>query len=100
MSFDELSLHLMPNIFAIHNLSEEECIYDEEGNFVWPGMLGLNFESIEDAEGIFLLDDGIQVFIHVSYSAAADNLKAIFGVETAEEILTPVDEVINLLTSE
>lgn len=92
MSFDELSLHMMPNIFAVHSLQPEECIYDEDGVFAWPAMLGLNFDSISDEEGIYLLDDGIQIFLFVSYTASPDQIRAIFGVESADEIITPIDE--------
>lgn len=94
MSFDELSLHLNPNLFSLHNLAEEECTYDAEGNFVWPQLLGLNYESIQEENGIYLLDDGIQIIIHFTYSIDRTQLRAIFGIDAPENIQLPIDEVI------
>lgn len=91
-----MATQILPNIFAIHNLTEDECQYGEDGAFVWPEMLGLNYDSLADEEGIYVLDDGFKIFIHLNNSVKKDHLRAIFGVGELNEIELPLDEVASI----
>lgn len=83
---------MMPQLFALHLTQEGECDYGESG-FTWPSVLSLNFESIQDEDGIYVLDDGLKIFLHINHGASTENLLSLFGVESVQEIVLPIDEV-------
>jgi len=45
-------------------LEDWQCEYDENGVFVYPDLLGLNFESIGH-EGVYVLNDGFDIYMWV-----------------------------------
>ena len=84
---------MMPSLIALHSLEANECVYDEDGVFLWPPLLSLNFDSIADPKGIYLLDNGIKTYILLNFEAEIEDMKAIFGVEDLADLDVKLDEV-------
>lgn len=64
-SVDEMTVQMMPNLYKLDELTKEECEYDADGYFVYPPLVGLNFESISQIDGIYLLDDGFKLYLFI-----------------------------------
>jgi protein transport protein SEC24 len=67
-------------MFAIHNLTLKDMV-----NNVLPSSLPLSSEQL-DSTGVFLLENGKDVFIYVGKTVSVDVLQQLFGVQSVDDI--------------
>lgn len=71
----ELQNFFSPYLFNLTSMSEDMC-RDEE-NFVYPDVCELKFNSVK--EGIFLLDNGLSLYLYISKNCDPHLLKMLYG---------------------
>jgi hypothetical protein len=91
MSYDELSTQIMPNLYNLTELGKEECEYSEDGYFVYPPLLNLNFESISDESSSLLLDDGFKLYLYLGREVSSKSIQSLFGKKSLAEVSNPVE---------
>lgn len=91
MSYDELSVQLMPNLYNLKDLSDQDCEYNEDGYFNYPPLLNLNFESIAEDDACLLLDDGFKLFLYLGSKVSSKTLQSLFGKKSLTEISNPLE---------
>lgn len=56
--------YFSPYLFRISGMSQDSCQSDSDGNFTYPEVASLCFESTK--EGIFLMDASNQLFLFLA----------------------------------
>lgn len=89
-----------PSLYGLHNLAPEECLPVPEGttyndgapvpsigsaNIRPPKSMGLTAATLT-ADGVALLDDGVEMFLWVGRAAAPALLNSLFGVPSLDGV--------------
>ncbi|KAJ3084473.1 COPII coat Sec23p-Sfb3p heterodimer component [Rhizoclosmatium hyalinum] len=74
-----------PRMFGLHNLEPDFGILDSRGNIRLPSCVRVSYERL-DPEGIYLLENGVQMFLWVGRQVSSELVSSIFGVQRVEEI--------------
>ncbi|OAP65687.1 hypothetical protein AYL99_01659 [Fonsecaea erecta] len=75
----ETALYLYPRIYALHNLSPEDCFANAETmQLVVPPTLRASFARVEEG-GVYLVDDGQIVLIWLHAQVSPNLLEDLFG---------------------
>ena len=75
----------IPRLYALHLLSNQDGRPGPKGAIVMPTLRRLSAESI-DRQGIFLLDNGLALFLFVGSAAPPNLVQALFNVPSADRI--------------
>lgn len=92
----ELSrVFIYPRMFALHNMPPEAGLpaEDEAGaegaegskSVVLPPVINLSIERLQ-CDGVFLLDDALNLYLWVGRSAPPELLQSLFGVPSMEGV--------------
>jgi len=82
-----LTAYFYPRMLALHNL-DDSCGNIEENGFVTlPAMLNLTSESMTQ-DGVYLLEDGAEIFMWLGRAVAPAFLSSVFGVSAIEQLDT------------
>ncbi|KAI8615643.1 Sec23/Sec24 trunk domain-containing protein [Chytriomyces sp. MP71] len=74
-----------PRMFALHNLDPEFGAMDGRNNIRLPPCVRISYERLDPA-GIFLLENGVQMFLWVGRQTPSEQIQQLFGVPRVEEI--------------
>ncbi|KAJ3240025.1 COPII coat Sec23p-Sfb3p heterodimer component [Chytriomyces hyalinus] len=74
-----------PRMFAVHTFEPEFRQMDGRNNIKLPPCMRVSYERL-DPEGIFLLENGTQMFCWVGRQTSPELIQNIFGVPRVEEI--------------
>ncbi|KAJ3231258.1 COPII coat Sec23p-Sfb3p heterodimer component [Chytriomyces hyalinus] len=74
-----------PRMFAVHTFEPEFGQMDGRNNIKLPPCMRVSYERL-DPEGIFLLENGTQMFCWVGRQTSPEVIQNIFGVPRVEEI--------------
>ncbi|KIX95019.1 uncharacterized protein Z520_09329 [Fonsecaea multimorphosa CBS 102226] len=75
----ETALYLYPRIYALHNLSPEDCFANSETmQLVVPPTVRASFARVEEG-GVYLVDDGQVVLIWLHAQVSPNLLEDLFG---------------------
>ncbi|KAL6046314.1 Protein transport protein Sec24C [Balamuthia mandrillaris] len=85
MSLVSASTIVYPHLFELTQLSEEYDNRDEGEQCPLPPALRLSRESLRD-DGIYLMDNGQEMFLWIGGSAPSSALSALFGVESLMDV--------------
>lgn len=91
MSYDEMAIQVMPNLYNIKELGKQDCEYNEDGYFNYPPMLNLNFESISEEDGALLLDDGFKLYLYFGSKVSSKLVHSLFGKKSLSEVSNPLE---------
>ncbi|KAI8854513.1 hypothetical protein BC829DRAFT_424511 [Chytridium lagenaria] len=80
-----------PRFYALHSLDQKVGLPDENDKIVLPPLLNLSSEKLE-RNGLYLLDNGAEIFIWVGRNVAPELCQMIFDKPSYEAI--PVGKVI------
>jgi protein transport protein SEC24 len=84
MTNKNIMLYCYPQLFDLTNMGEP--LVDSDGTeYPLPAMLSLSASRI-DSTGIYLLNDDINIYIWIGREASAENVSAIFQVDSFEHI--------------
>lgn len=78
-------VNIHPRFWAIHNLNPQVGNPDENGVIVFPPLMNLSSEKLE-RHGVYLIDNGFEVFIWIGKSVDPNLLGALFGVPSYDRI--------------
>ena len=94
----ETSLYLYPRIYALHNLTAEDCFpHPETMQLVLPPTLRASFSRVEEG-GVYLVDNGQIVLLWIHAQVAPLLLQDLFGEEVGSlNELDPMTNSIPLL---
>jgi len=81
----EIGLQINPWLFRLDTLEDDQCEYDESGYFVYPDLLGLSYDSLAN-EGVFMLNDGFDIYLWVGQQTDPSILDSLFNIESFEQI--------------
>lgn len=91
-SLDDAMLFFTPYLFALHTLVDENAgVYDEEGCFVFPSLLSLASANLSKS-GLYLLDDGLGLYMLVGSQISKEILNNLFGVADLSELPKLMEE--------
>ncbi|CAK89473.1 unnamed protein product (macronuclear) [Paramecium tetraurelia] len=76
--FDELVTYLVPQLYDVTNLHENECVYDDQGQFVYPQQLSLVSSELATG-GLYLMDCGFCLILYICKIHDPTQLVALFG---------------------
>ncbi|CAD8181115.1 unnamed protein product [Paramecium pentaurelia] len=62
--YDELVTYLVPQLYNVTNLQEHECVYDDQGQFVYPQQLSLVLAELQSG-GLYLMDCGYCLILYI-----------------------------------
>ncbi|KAL7753855.1 COPII subunit [Sorochytrium milnesiophthora] len=83
----ELSnIHLHPYFYALHNMSPQAGTTSPEGQFIMPPLLPISSERLE-RHGVYVLFDGMNIFIWVSRMVDPQLLGALFNKGSYDELV-------------
>lgn len=68
-----------PKLMPIHNLG------DDDESPMMPSPIRCSIEKVQD-DGVYLLDNGVYLFMYVGLAADPSWIQAVFGVQTAAQI--------------
>lgn len=91
MTHDELTAQISPSFYNLAALSDEDCEYNDEGYFIYPPLMNLNFESFSEPTSLCLLDDGFRLYLFVGAEVSSKTIKALFGVNVLDEVQNPLE---------
>ncbi|KAI9340889.1 Sec23/Sec24 trunk domain-containing protein [Obelidium mucronatum] len=74
-----------PRMFALHNLDHDFGALDHRNNIRLPPCVRISYERL-DPEGIFLMENGVQMFLWVGRQCPPELINQVFGVQRVEEI--------------
>ena len=75
----ELALYLYPRIYALHNLSPEDCFPSQEtGQLVLPPTLRASFSRVDEG-GVYIVDNGQVLLIWLHAQVSPNLLEDLFG---------------------
>ncbi|CAD8096099.1 unnamed protein product [Paramecium sonneborni] len=80
LHYDELVTYLIPQLYNVTNLQQNECVYDDEGQFVYPQQLSLVQEELQNG-GLYLMDCGYCLILYISKLHDPIQLTALFHSE-------------------
>lgn len=72
---NELSSYFVPYLFDLNNLDESMC--QDGDNFIYPPTVEVKFANVRI--GIFLLDNGLSLYLFIAKQCDLDLLKNLFG---------------------
>ncbi|KAJ3270457.1 COPII subunit [Terramyces sp. JEL0728] len=80
--------NMYPRFWNLSTLIADPAIgrKDENGKLVYPNRLNLSSEKL-DRTGIFLLENGLQVFIWIGRNADLSLLESVFGQQSLDQIV-------------
>ena len=82
LNAEETALHFAPYLFALHTVAEEGAgVYDEQDGFIFPQLLSLTCYSLSK-EGMYLMDDGMNLYILLGSKADSHQLTNLFNVQS------------------
>lgn len=85
LNIDDTVLHFVPYLFALHTMVEEDFgYYEEDTSFRFPPLLGLHFMNLRE-DGIYLMDDGEELYMRIGSKVHPQLLKSLFGDKSEEE---------------
>lgn len=64
MSYDHMFKNINPTLFDISAIGTDYGIYDENEEFVYPPVLNLTYDDVENTE-ICFLDDGFNFYLYI-----------------------------------
>lgn len=89
LPLEKLLYKLYPVVFPLHDLHEDDCTFDEHGNFILvQEPLRLSSEFIVNG-GVYLIFNGTELILYVTINVNPNLLLDLFGVETIDQV-TPV----------
>ncbi|KAJ3068826.1 COPII coat Sec23p-Sfb3p heterodimer component [Podochytrium sp. JEL0797] len=74
-----------PRMFGLHNLEAGFGALDSNGTIRLPACVRVSFERL-DPEGMYLLENGVQMFLWVGRQCSPELVSQVFGVQRVEEI--------------
>lgn len=98
MPVERLLYHLYPALVELHSLQPEECLWLNEEFLSLPVYRGLSNKNLD--RGIYILCDGIRVYVWVDPETNVMLLKDLFGdgVSSIQDIQPLMDELPELNT--
>ena len=90
LPLDLTNLVLVPRLYAIHLLSNNDGRPGQDGKIIMPPLRRLSAEVIE-RHGVFLMDDGLSLFLFVGSNVAQNILQQLFNVPTVDRV--PIGKV-------
>lgn len=66
--------------------------YDEEGAFVYPQLLGLSMDSLTN-EGIYLMDDGRDLYMLIGSNVNSNTLHNLFGINSLDDAKNIIEDM-------
>ena len=82
---DMANVVTIPKLYALHMLSNQDGRPGPKGAIVMPALRRLSAETI-DRQGIFLLDNGLALFLFVGSAAQPNLIQALFNVPSVDRI--------------
>ncbi len=74
-------------VYPLTRLWHVWCSQEELGGAILPKVVPLSSENL-DQDGIFLLENGEDGFLYVGMQASPDIVHQLFGVQSAEEMVS------------
>ncbi|KAI9144636.1 Sec23/Sec24 trunk domain-containing protein [Paraphysoderma sedebokerense] len=87
LSADLTATHIHPVFHSLHNMSPEVGLPGASGQIVLPPLLPLSSERLE-RNGIYLIFDGLNLFLWISRNVEARTLFELFGTDRYENLPT------------
>lgn len=84
MSARSICLYSYPQLFNLTHM-EEEIEEENQTRYPLPAMNSLSASRI-DSSGMYLLNDGVNIYIWIGREVPSDALQAMFGVDSIEKI--------------
>ncbi|KXS10725.1 hypothetical protein M427DRAFT_158893 [Gonapodya prolifera JEL478] len=78
---------LHPRLYALHVLPPQAGLPGSDGLLVLPPMMNLGSDRLE-RHGVYLLDNGREIFLYVSKLADPQLIQALFGVQGYDAVAT------------
>lgn len=92
---DESALYLYPRIYALHNLTPEDCFaHPETMQLVLPPTLRASFSRVEEG-GVYLVDNGQIVLVWLHAQVSPNLIEDLFGPD--KHSLQDLDPMLNEL---
>lgn len=90
MYVDASMTYMVPKLFAIHSMDSRAGLATDEGGvgrnrIRLPPTVRLSVESLS-SDGVFLLDNGVEMFLWVGRTADMSVVASLFGVHTLEDM--------------
>lgn len=94
MSVDQLSVFLYPRIMGLHNLRDEDCIYNDTGRFTLPINIPASTDSIDEG-GVYIVYNGISILLWLHRQVSPALLRDLFGeyVDSLENLNPNLNEL-------
>ena len=81
-------VYFYPRVFVLNALQDNECTYDPTLNrFVLPPLVRASFERLTP-DGIYLLDNGMSLWLWVGRDASPSNVMDLFGIQDLSKVET------------
>ena len=91
-SIEETMMTATPYLFSLMSMVEDGTgTYDEEGTFAFPNLLSLTYQNLSN-EGLYLLDDGINLYLLVGSQTPSDVLQNLFGIQKLSDVQKLTEE--------
>ncbi|KAH3687191.1 hypothetical protein WICPIJ_001821 [Wickerhamomyces pijperi] len=94
LPLEKLLYKLYPVAFPLHNLHEDECMFNDKGQFVMvQESLRLSSQFVVNG-GVYLFFNGTELILYVTPNVNPNLLQDLFNVQTVEEVtpaLRPLD---------
>ncbi|CAD8167868.1 unnamed protein product [Paramecium pentaurelia] len=78
LNVDELVTYIVPQLYNISNLQEQDCIYDDSGYFIYPQPISLVLEEVSNG-GLLLMDCGYCLILFICKIHDENQMADIFG---------------------
>ncbi|CAD8096688.1 unnamed protein product [Paramecium sonneborni] len=78
LNVDELVTYIVPQLYNISDLKEQECIYDDSGYFIYPQSISLVLEEVSNG-GLLLMDCGNYLILFICKIHDENQMADIFG---------------------
>ncbi|KAJ3328411.1 COPII coat Sec23p-Sfb3p heterodimer component [Blyttiomyces sp. JEL0837] len=85
MNMRESTAYFYPRMVPVHVMPPQAGTPNARGRIQFPASIRVSIERLE-ADGIYLLENGFQVFCWVGRKASSENLAQLFGVENVEAV--------------
>jgi protein transport protein SEC24 len=76
---------LVPRLYPLHLLAPQHGQYDENGDIVLPMSVKLATESL-DRNGLYLLHNGLVIYLYVGLNASPELIQAVFNVPSKDSL--------------
>ncbi|CAD8128338.1 unnamed protein product [Paramecium sonneborni] len=78
LNVDELVTYIVPQLYNISDLKEQECVYDDNGYFIYPQSISLVLEEVSNG-GLLLMDCGYCLILFICKIHDENQMADIFG---------------------